>query len=477
MNIPEHGMGKQEILKTLERYKQKDLPWRSGKVLAYTYDPGPDAEEVTKAAYALFLGENALDPTAYPSVLKLETEVVRMVANLLRGDGEVVGNFTSGGTESILLAVKTARDKARAERPEITVPEMVLPRTGHPAFHKAGQYFGVKPVVVPFERDTFRADVDAMRRAITKNTILLVGSAPGYGHGVVDPIAEIGALAQEKDLLFHVDACVGGIQLSFMRRMGGYSVPDFDFSVPGVTSISADLHKYGYAAKNASVILYRNKNIRRHQIFACTSSTTYVVVNSTMLSSKSAGPIAGAWAVLHYLGEEGYRRMIREVMDATQRMIEGINATEDLRVLGQPQMSMFCFASDAVNVYQLADEMSERGWYLQPQLSTEFSPPNLHISVNHNTVALVDPFLADLRESLRRVRECETPLNIADVRAQVEQALRETSPDTFREILAMGGIRGTTLPEKMAVVNSVLDALPDPAAESLLIEFINDFYV
>jgi len=476
MNIPEHGLSKDEILSTLQSFKAQDLDWRSGKVLGFTYHAGAEAEEVTKAAYMMYLSENALDPTTYPSVRRLETEVVRMAATLLRGDEQVVGNFTSGGTESIILAVKTARDRARAERPEIRSPEMVLSVTAHPAFTKAGKYLNVKPVFVPFDCETFEADVDAMRDAITPNTILLVGSAPGYAQGVIDPIAEIGQLAQERDLMFHVDACVGGIQLSFMRRMGGYDLPDFDFSVPGATSISAVLHKYGYAAKGASVILYRNKDIRKYQIFACTATTTYVLINPTVLSTKTGGPMAGAWAVLHYLGEDGYREMIREVMDTTRRMIDGVNATGELRVLGQPHISMFSMASDTLNVFQLADEMAKRGWYLQPQLSTELSPPNLHISVNRNTTPVVDEFLSDLGASVRRVKADYVPLNIAEVKAQIDEALKTAGPEAFQQILAMGGISGTTLPDEMALINTVMDALPDPVCEELLTGYMNDLY-
>lgn len=476
MDVPRYGLPKDEVLRTLEGYKQHDLAWRSGKVLAFTYDPGKQAEEVNKAAYMMYLGESGLDPTSFPSVLRLEREVVRMLANLLRGDENVVGSFTTGGTESILLAVRTARDKCRAERPEITAPEMVLPLTGHPAFHKAAKYFDVRPVVVPFDTQTYRADVKAMRDAITDNTILLVASAPGYAQGVIDPIAEIGELAQERGLLFHVDACVGGIQLSFMRRMGVYDVPDFDFTVPGVTSISADMHKFGYAPKNASTVLYRNKDIRKYQIFACTSTTTYVLVNPTILSSKSAGPMAASWATLKFLGEEGYARMIREVMATTRKIVDGINAIDGLRVLGRPDMCLFSFASDAINVFQLADEMGKRGWYVQPQLSTKLSPPSLHVTVNQNTTPVADEFLKDLRESVQRVKEDYPPLDIAEVRAEIEQAMKELTPEAFRQVLAMGGIDGTKLPSELALLNTVMDALPDPLCEELLVSFMNDLY-
>ncbi|HRI89132.1 MAG TPA: aspartate aminotransferase family protein, partial [Candidatus Hydrogenedentes bacterium] len=353
MHIPEHGRSKDEILQLLASFKQRDLAWQSGRVLAYTYDPGKEADDVTKASYLMYLSENALDPTAYPSLVKLETDVVRMLINLVRGDDQVVGNLTSGGTESILLAIKTARDHARATKPHIKHPEFIVPRTAHSAFHKAAAYFDVKLVVAPFDPVTYRADVNAMRGLINENTILLVGSAPGYAHGVIDPIEDIAALAQEKGLLCHVDGCVGGIHLSFMRRMG-YNLPAFDFSVPGVTSMSADMHKYGYSAKGASVVMYRNKSLRRHQIFACAASTTYALINPTILSTKSGGPMAAAWAMLNYQGESGYRAIVQSVMDTTKRMIAGIREIPGLRVLGEPHMCMYSIASDDFNIYELA---------------------------------------------------------------------------------------------------------------------------
>ena len=272
MNIPQQGLSKEEILSTLQAFKSRDMDWKAGKVWCYVYNPGEDPAEVTREAYMSYLSENGLDPSVFPSMLKIETDVVRAVINLLRGDSHAVGHLTSGGTESIMLAVKTARDKARAEHPELTQPEMVLPKTAHAAFHKAAQYLCVRPVLVDIDPQTFKVRAEDMRAAITPNTILLVASAPSYSQGVIDPIDEIGEIAQANDLLFHVDACVGGLHLSFMRKLG-YDVPDFDFTVPGVTSISTDLHKYGYAAKGCSAILYRSKDIRKYQIFASTDTS------------------------------------------------------------------------------------------------------------------------------------------------------------------------------------------------------------
>ena len=476
MQIPQQGLPKEQILATLQAFKARDMDWKAGKVWCYVYNPGEDPAEVTREAYLSFLTENGLDPTVFPSMLKLETDVVRMVASLLRGDENVVGHLTTGGTESIMLAVKTARDKARAEHPEITQPEMVLPKTAHAAFHKAAHYLSVKPVVVDIDPATFKVRAEDMQKAITDNTILLVASAPSYSQGVIDPIAEIGKIAQEKNLLFHVDACVGGLHLSFMRKLG-IIIPDFEFTVPGVTSISTDLHKYGYAAKGCSVILYRSKDIRKYQIFACTDTTAYTLINPTVLSTKSGGPMAGAWAILNFLGEEGYMRIIKDVQEATKKLMDGINAIDGLQVLGEPAMCMFSFKSDVINVYQLADAMSKRGWYIQGQFSTSLTPRNLHISVNHGTVPNVDALLKDLRECVEIVKTM-TPIDTDAIRAMVGAALQGPDPEVaFGQLAASAGLTGTELPSEMAFINEVLDALPDELCNVFLVNYFNDLYV
>jgi glutamate/tyrosine decarboxylase-like PLP-dependent enzyme len=476
MHIPQTGLSKQEILTTLQAFKSRDMDWKAGRVWCYVYNPGEDPAEVTREAYLSFLTENGLDPSVFPSMLKLETDVVRAVINLLRGDSNAVGHLTTGGTESIMLAVKTARDKARAERPHITQPELVLPKTAHAAFHKAAHYLSVKPVIVDIDPQTFKARAEDMEKAITENTILLVASAPSYSQGVVDPIAEIGKVAHKHNLLFHVDGCVGGVHLSFMRKLG-YQVPDFDFTVPGVTSISTDLHKYGYAAKGCSVIMYRSKEIRKYQIFACTDTTAYTLINPTVLSTKSGGPMAGAWAILNFLGEEGYMRIIKTVQDATEKLVAGINAIPGLRVLGQPAMCMFSFASDEINVYQLADEMSKRGWYIQGQFSTPLTPRNLHISVNHGTVHNVDALLKDLRECVDVVRT-KTPIDSDAIKAMVGAALQSADPEAaFGQLAASAGLAGTELPGEMAFINEVLDNLPDALCNVFLVNYFNDLYV
>ncbi len=475
MQIPAKGLNREEVLRTLEAYKENDFPWHSGRVMGFVYDPGKETLETAKQAYMMYLCETALDPTTFPSVMRLEKEVVRMVINLLRGDEHVVGNMTSGGTESILLAVKTARDWARATKPNIKLPEMILARTAHPAFHKACAYFDIKPVTAGFDPVTFKANVDEMRRAVNENTLILVGSAPGYAQGVVDPIPEIAALAQERGLWCHVDACVGGIHLSFMRK-AGLEVPEFDWAVPGVMSISADMHKYGYAPKNASVIMYRNKELRRHQIFSCTQTTTYALINPTIMSTKSGGPMAGAWATLAFLGEEGYLHIVRGTQDATRKLVNGVNAIPGLRVLGKPDMCMFSFTSKEVNLFQVAEEMKKRDWYVQPQFSTPISPYNLHITVNQSAVPHVDAFLADLRASVDAVRASEIQIDIEAVRAQIDALVAADPAGARDQILAMGGVTGTDLPDSMVMINTILECLPDDIAADLLAEYLNELY-
>jgi len=476
MQIPEKGLPKEQVLSTLEAFKSRDMDWKAGKVWCYVYNPGEDPNEVTKAAYLSFLTENGLDPTVFPSMLKLETDVVRMVANLLHGDENVVGHLTTGGTESIMLAVKTARDRARALHPEIVQPEMVLPISAHASFHKAAHYLGVKPVWVDINPATFQVQAENMLAAITENTILLVASSPSYSQGVIDPIAEIGKIAQEKDLLFHVDGCVGGIHLSFMRKLG-YDVPNFDFTVPGVTSISADLHKYGYAAKGASTILYRSKEIRKYQIFASTDTTAYTLINPTVTSTKSGGPMAGAWAILNYLGEEGFMQIVRTVQEATKNLIAGINAIPGLEVLGEPAMCMFSFKSDSINVYQLADAMAKRGWYIQGQFSTALTPRNLHVSVNYGTTHQVDALLQDLRECVEEVKGMD-PIDTEGIRALLGAALQSPDPEAaLYQVAASVGLTGTDLPEQMAFINEVLDALPNELCNVFLVNYFNDLYV
>ncbi len=476
MRMPEQGFEMVEVFERMQEIRAADADWREGKTFGYVYDAGPDVEEVAKRAYMMFLSENALDPTVYPSLLKFEVDIVSMARDHLHGDAQVTGNFTSGGTESCMLAVKTARDHARAHRPDIGQPEMVMPVTAHAAFYKAAHYFGVKPVVVPVDRDTFRANPRAMQDAITPNTVLLVASAVSYAHGVMDPIADIGRIALKSGVLFHVDGCIGAFLLPYFRRFGA-DIPHFDFRVPGVTSISMDLHKYAYCPKGASLLLYRNKEIRFHQIFTCSEWTGYTVINHTFQSSKSGGPVAAAWAVMNYLGDEGYTRLARQVYDATLEVRRGIEAIDDLHVLGTPEMSLLAVASDSVNVFHVIDEMKSRGWYLQPQLRTGDCPENFHLSINPSNAPVIGALLEDLGACTAAARK----LDAGGVDHELLKVLSGLSvemltPETVTSMLETVGVKGGRVPERMAAINGILNALPPPVANRLLTVFMNEMF-
>jgi sphinganine-1-phosphate aldolase len=475
MQIPAKGKSPQEIFEFLKIAKTHDAKWEEGQAFAYVYDPGVDVMEIGKRAYMAYLTENALDPTAFPSLLKLETDVVRAVISLLRGDENVAGNMTSGGTESIMLAAYTARNWARAYKPEIKEPEMIVCQTAHHAFHKAADYLGFKVVMTPFDPLTYLPDVQAMRDAITPNTILLVGSAPAYSQGVVDPISQIAALAQGKGILCHVDACVGGIHLSFMRKMG-FDVPAFDWSVEGVTSISTDLHKFGYCPKQASVIMYRNRDLRRFQIYTSTRTTCYTLINPTMLSSKTGGPLAAAWAMLNYLGEEGYQRIVGAAQEATARLIAGVNAIPGLKVMGKPDMCLFAFTSDQVDLFQLADVMAAKGWTIQPQFAKPGAPRNLHVSVHYGTLRRVDDFLAALRQSVEEVKKMP-PIDLGALLAELGRLIASGDPALFEKAAALVGVQGDALPSSLALVNTLLEAMPDEVQSQFLVEYFNTLFM
>jgi len=462
VQLPVDGKNKEEILDTMRSLRQRDVQWRQGKTFSLVYNVGEEVADILKEAYTLFFSENALNPTAFPSLRRMEAEVVAMTAALLGGDRNVVGNMTSGGTESILMAVKTARDWARVHKPNATYPEMVLPATAHPAFEKAAHYFGVKAVRTPVG-DDYRADVDAIRKSITPQTILIIGSAPSYAQGVVDPISKLAKIALAEEILCHVDACVGGFMLPFVQRLG-YPQLDFDFRVPGVTSMSADLHKYGYAAKGASTILYRDKELRRYQFFVYTDWTGGIYASPTMTGTRPGGAIAAAWAVMNFLGENGYLQIADIVMKTTLKLRAGIADISGISVLSDPDMSIISIVSNEHNIYEIGDEMTLRGWHLDPQ---QF-PASLHLTVNRNHADVADQFLIDLetsvaavrRPSLRKTRDA---LLLSVVQAAVKYLPEKTVSKLMDRSTSMAGIEGSNLPQRSAPIYGMMGTLPNRA--------------
>jgi glutamate/tyrosine decarboxylase-like PLP-dependent enzyme len=472
MKLPEKGLTREAVLSHLDSCKQDDLDWQSGRVFGYVFDPGEEAMAVGKEAYLKFITENALDFTAFPSLMTFEKQIVQMALSHLNGPDGSCGNFTSGGTESILLAVKAARDHARVHKPHIKTPEMILPVTAHAAFHKAARYLDLKVVLTDVD-DSFRADPEQMERAITPHTVLMVGSAPSYAHGVMDPIETLAGMARDHGILFHTDACVGGFMLPFFRELG-QAVPPFDFEVPGVTSLSMDLHKYAYTPKGASLVLYRERNLRKYQIFACSHWTGYTIINNAVQSSRSGGPMAGAWAVLNYMGAAGYRRIARAKMAATQQLTQAIAAHKDLRLMAVPDFCMFSFTSETISIFHLIDEMNSRGWYIQPALSFASSCQNIHLSVNYSNVQWVDAFIEDLYQSIEAVRDQP----FGELGAAIEKQFATTDPDLLSDrevadLLALAQIDSNGMPGPMAGINEMLNALPARLRERLLVEYTN----
>jgi glutamate/tyrosine decarboxylase-like PLP-dependent enzyme len=368
------------------------------------FDGGRSVHDVAAAVAVEFLHENALNPKAFPSVGEIQSEVVDACAELFHGD-TAAGFMTSGGTESILMAVKAARERGKAAR-GITAPEMIVPESAHAAFHKGAYYFGLK-VHKTKVRDDWRADVDATAACVNENTVLVVGSAPQYPQGVIDPIPELAALAAEIGASFHTDACMGGFMLPFMEKLG-YDVAPWDFRVDGVTTISADIHKLGYAPKGASVILHRDKKLRSYQTFLFDDWLGGFYGSPNMQGSRPGMPMATAWAVMQHLGMEGYLRLTKLTIETRDRMVAGIRAIDGVRVLGEPDAQMVAMASDAlpgtggargVDVFAVGDVLLAKGWHLDRQ-----GPPDtLHATVCAGNAPVIEEYLADLAGAVKTV--------------------------------------------------------------------------
>lgn len=392
--LPESGISKKELLDEMEHARANDANWKEGRTFSLVYYAGDEISNVAKEAYNLFFHENGLNPMAFASLRKFETEVVSMAASLFHGDEKVVGSLTSGGSESLLMAVKAYRDFARQTKPHITTPEMIVPSTVHAAFEKAAHYFGVKAVHAKVN-ENFEVDVEEVERLINDNTILLVGSAPNYPQGVIDPIEALGKLAMKYQIPLHVDACLGGFIVPFIEQLG-YDIKPFDFRVEGVTSISADVHKYGYSSKGASVLLYKDEALRKYQYFAYTEWPGGLFASPSMTGTRPGGAIASAWAIMHYLGYEGYLKLAKKTMAITERFKEGIQSIPELYIVGTPQASVFSMASDEVNVFVIADQLEAKGWFIDRQQL----PTCLHFMITPAHEKSVEPFIEDLKEAV-----------------------------------------------------------------------------
>jgi sphinganine-1-phosphate aldolase len=388
--LPKQGVPWGDLEKRLKAGQANDVDWRRGRLSGLVYFGGDDVLQVAKNAYMMFFSENALGQKAFPSLHRMENEIVGMTAAML-GAPEGVGTVTSGGTESIFLALKAARDRARERRSEAAVPEIVAPQTAQPSFNKHAHYLGMRVKRVPLRGD-FRADVRAMAAAIGDNTVMLVGSAPCYPFGVIDPITELGELAVARGLWLHVDSCIGGFLAPFARKLG-FPVPPFDFGVAGVTSMSADVHKYGFAAKGASTVLYRHREDFRHQGYQFDDWPRGLYSTATFTGTRPGGAIAAAWAVMHFLGEEGYTRIAREVMRIRDAYAVGIADIPGLHVWSNPDLGIVTYGAHGLDIDAVADGMEACGWFV----GRLKEPRGIHLMLTlaHGPVAA--EYLEDLR--------------------------------------------------------------------------------
>jgi sphinganine-1-phosphate aldolase len=401
--IPDIGVDKDSIIKEIENFRDhEESRWRDGYVSGAVYHGSKDHIEFLNKVYAINSQSNPLHSDLWPSTTKFEAEIVSMTANMLGADktgDEICGTVTSGGTESILLAMKSYRDWAR-ETKGIKKPEMIVPSTVHAAFDKAAQYFNIKKITVPVGDDV-RANVKATQKAISKNTIVIVGSAPSFPHGAIDPIEALSELARKKKIGFHTDACLGGFLLPWAKKLN-YDVPSFDFSLPGVTSISVDTHKYGYAAKGTSVILYRSKELRHYQYYTVADWPGGLYLSPTFAGSRPGALSNQCWAAMISIGEKGYMEGAQKILNTGQEIKSGIQEIPELHILGDP-LWVIAFGAKDLDIYKIMDFMTERNW----NLNGLHRPPCVHICVTlrHTRKGVVEKFITDLKAAIQFVKE------------------------------------------------------------------------
>lgn len=474
------------ILARLSALRAADAPTHGGHVLSYVYDSGiAELDELAAEAVRLVQPVNGLDPTTFTSVAVMEREVLGFARELLHGGDEVVGSVTSGGTESCLLAVKTAREAWRAAG-GVGRPRIVAPVTVHAAFHKAAEYFDLDLDLVPVDARTGRLEAARLIERLGPDVALAVVSAPSYPYGSLDPVEEVAAACDDAGVDLHVDACIGGWILPFWREADGSAVPPWDFRVAGVTSVSADLHKFGYAPKGASVLLQRGRDRQRLQYFATTGWPGYPVVNPTLLGSKSAGALAASWAIIQALGARGFAELAESCLRATRALADVVADIDGLRVVGSPTGPLLAVATDdavpeeeRVDPHHWADRARRRGWYLQLQPGLSQSdgtrlPHTTHLTITPVTRDRLDELEAALRASADEVRGAPQVDAEAALAALPPLGAGPLDSDTAAGILRAVGIAGDSpgLPSDQAPLLALIEALPRPLTERLLVELL-----
>jgi len=408
--LPETGRDQEEIFRELsEMSEEENAQWKSGQISGTFYHAGDEHRAFLNRIFSLFSHVNVLQVDLCPSMPKFEGEIVAMTAHMLNAgaardrnpEDEVCGTVTFGGSESIMMAMKVYRDRARAEK-GLTEPEIIMPQTAHPAFDKAGEYFGIRMVHVPVEGPDYRVDPAAVEEQINDRTVALVGSAGNYPYGLIDPLEALSDLALKHGLGFHVDGCLGGFILPWIEKLG-YPVPVFDFRLPGLTSMSADTHKYGFGLKGTSVVLYRNKALRRYQYFNVPDWPGGIYASPSMTGSRSGGLAASTWAAMVYLGEAGYLKGAKALMKVADRIKEGVDSIPELTMIGEPTF-VISFRSEELDIFHVNDFMAEKGW----RFNCLQLPPAMHFCVTMpqtEVPGLADRLVEDLRAGVEYARK------------------------------------------------------------------------
>ncbi|MEM4006561.1 MAG: aspartate aminotransferase family protein [Nitrososphaerota archaeon] len=487
--LPIEPLTRDEVFQKLREYSVDDADPLSGRLFTIAFETGLDElKKVAYDAFKMFMDKNMLDFTEFPSAIRMEKDIVDIAASLMHGDGDVVGTYTFGGTESVFLAVKAARDKFILDKGFITIPEIVMPITAHPCYDKAAEYMGLKVKRVKIDTETYRADVDSINEALTENTAMIVGSAPNWPFGTIDSISELAEIALEKNVWLHVDACVGGFILPFMKKLGE-NIPEFDFRIEGVSSISLDPHKYAYSLIGASVILFRKEFYKMFSQYVNLKWPGYPIVNPAVLSSRSEGPLAATWAVLHMLGEKGYLELAKKII-TTRNKVSSKLRDIGYKIMGDPTV-IIAFTSDNINLFRLSDYMIRRGWYFLAQKGVPEMdvPPSIHLTITPIHEKLVDEMLKDLEEgtsellkipptdvegvveSLGLIMSLVTPEEIdipmlSKLLKEAEKLLEIYGPKLLEAFNLDKG-----LPKEMALINQVFNSLP-PAITELLVNYI-----
>nr|XP_029525710.1 sphingosine-1-phosphate lyase 1-like isoform X1 [Oncorhynchus nerka] len=394
--LPEQGLSQVQVLDRIREYQTlNEVDWEKGRVSGAVYWGDQTLTKLLVKVYGDFAWSNPLHPDLFPGVRKMEAEIVRMACTLFNGGPNSCGTVTSGGTESILMACKAYRDMAYERG--VKHPEIVAPVSVHAAFDKAANYFGMKLVHIPLDKKTLKVDVKAMRRAINKNTAMLVCSAPQFPHGIIDPIEEVGKLAVKYNLPLHVDACLGGFLIVFMAK-ANYPLAPFDFRVKGVTSISADTHKYGFAPKGSSVILYSDKQYRHYQYFVAPDWQGGIYASPSVAGSRPGGIIAACWATMMYMGEDGYIKTTKKIIDTARTIKTEIRKINGVFVFGDPEVSVVAIGSDVFDIFRLSNALTSKGW----NLNTLQYPSSIHIccTVLHTQEGVAEQFISEVKEQV-----------------------------------------------------------------------------